>query len=75
MPRLRVEPSTPDAEICESMRNLIAAGHVIDDKLTATNMSRTTRAIHERARDDLHTEINRLVTIMAARRARAAVVA
>lgn len=75
MPRLRVDRDTQDTEIIDAMHNLIAAGHVIDDKLTATNLSRSSRAIQAQARDDIHTEINRLVTIMAARRARKAVVA
>lgn len=74
MPRLRVDRDTPDSEITDALRNLIAAGHVIDEKLT-TRLPREEAYRQTQGREAIHVEINRLITIMAARRARSATVA
>lgn len=70
MPRLRVDPSTTEADILDAIRNLFAASAVIDDELTSGRLSRQQRAGRGVARDGIHDEIERLTDIVRRRRAR-----
>ena len=69
MPRLRVDPSTTEAEILTAIRNLFAASAMIDAEL-ASRPSRAMRAKRDADRDGIHDEIERLTDIVRRRRAR-----
>lgn len=76
MPRLRVDRDTSDTDVITAMQNLFTRSHELDAELANPRLFdiRQRREI-ETVRNDLHVEINRLITIMAARRARSATVA
>lgn len=73
MPRLRVDRDTTDSEIQVAFGNLHDRWHDLEDELANPRLfDKRKREEIEMAREGLHVEINRLVTIMQARRRRAA---
>ena len=69
MPRLRVDPATTDAELATALLNLSAAARLISAQLDDCQ-TRAKRHVTGIAYDQIHVEINRLVTILEYRRSR-----